>query len=62
MGIISSAWYFGIWDAPENCLSAAGTYTSVNGALDMARDLIWEIPDDYENDIQAAKEPLLFDF
>ena len=148
MGIISSAWHFGIWDAPEcetstvieklsaqigfevsfieengnytadelingdgnfggwefclmtaeNCLSASGTYTSVNEALDAARDLIREIPDDYENyqnlkeyytkvaayaayfenvtgsyndlieaiteyedDIKAAKEPLLFD-
>lgn len=148
MGIISSAWHFGIWDAPEcetstvieklsaqigfevsfieengnytadelingdgnfggwefclmtaeNCLSASGTYTSVNEALDAARDLIREIPDDYENyqnlkeyytkvasyaayfenvtgsyndlieaiteyedDIKAAKAPLLFD-
>lgn len=99
MRIISSAWHFGIWDAPEcetstvieklsaqigfevsfveengnytadelingdgnfggwefclmtaeNCLSASGTYTSVNEALDMARDLIREIPDDYAN-------------
>lgn len=99
MEVISSAWHFGIWDAPdcesstvieklsaqigfevsfieengnytadelingngnfggwefclmtaENCLSAAGTYTSVNEALDMARDLIREIPNDYAN-------------
>lgn len=149
MGIISSAWHFGIWDAPgcenstvieqlsaqigfevsfieengnydadtlingdgnfggwefclmtaENCLSAAGTYTSVDYALDAARDLIREIPEDYanyqnlknyytkvaayaayfenvsgsyndlietineyESNIQEAKEPLLFDF
>lgn len=149
MGIISSAWHFGIWDAPEcetdtvierlsaqigfdvsfieenggytadtlvngdgdfggwefclmtaeNCLSAIGAYTSVNETLDAARDLIRELPDDYanyqylkdyytkvaayaayfenvsgsyndmveavdeyESKIQAAKEPLLFDF
>lgn len=99
MGIISSAWHFGIWDAPgcetnvvmerlsaqigfdvsfieenggytadelvhgngdfggwefclmtaENCLSAIEAYTSVNKALDAARDLIREIPDDYAN-------------
>lgn len=149
MEIISVAWHFGIWDAPEcetdvvmerlsaqigfdvsfmeenggctaneliygdenfsgwefclmaaeNCLSAAGAYTSVNEALDTARDLIREIPDghanyqylkdyytkvaayaayfenvsgsyndlkkaitEHESNIQAAKEPLLFDF
>ncbi|MDE6662194.1 MAG: hypothetical protein K2K46_02515 [Lachnospiraceae bacterium] len=105
MGIISSAWHFGIWDAPEcerstvieklsaqigfevsfieengnydadtlingdgnfggwefclmtaeNCLSAAGTYTSVNDALNTARDLIREIPEDYAN-YQNLKE------
>lgn len=99
MGIISSAWHFGIWDAPEcgidtvmerlsaqigfdvsfveenggytaeelvngdgdfsgwefcvmtaeNCLYAAGTYTSVNEALDTARNLIRELPDNYAN-------------
>lgn len=99
MGVISAAWYFGIWDAPEcdtdsvieclsaqigfdvsfieenggyradelvngdgnfdgwefclmtaeNCLSAAGAYTSVNETLDAARDLIRELSDDYEN-------------
>lgn len=149
MGIISAAWHFGIWDAPEcktdvvmerlsvqigcdvsfieenggytadelvngngdfaswefclmtaeNCLSAVGAYTSVNETLDAARDLIRELSDDYanyqylkdyytkvaayaayfenvsgsyndmveaidkyENNIQTAKEPLLFDF
>lgn len=149
MGIISAAWHFGIWDAPEceadvvmerlsvqigfdvsfieenggytadelingdgnfdgwefclmtaeNCLYASGVYTSVNEALDMARDLIRKLPVDYtnyqylknyytkvaayaayfenvsgsyndlteaiaeyESNIQAAKEPLLFDF
>lgn len=149
MGIISAAWYFGIWDAPEceadvvmerlaaqigfeisfieenggytadelvngdgnfdgwefclttaeNCLSAIGTYASIDEALNTARDLIRKIPDDYadyqnlkdyyttvaaytayfknisgsyndlieaitkhEDDIQKAKEPLLFDF
>ena len=99
MGVISAAWYFGIWDAPEcdtdsvieclsvqigfdvsfieensdytadelvngdgnfdgwefclmtaeNCLSAAGAYTSVNETLDAARDLIRELPDNYAN-------------
>lgn len=99
MGIISAAWHFGIWDAPEcdtdlvmerlstqigfdvsfieenggcsadelvngdrnsdgwefclmtaeNCVSAAGAYTSVNEALDAARDLIRQISDDYVN-------------
>lgn len=149
MGIISAAWHFGIWDAPEcetdvvmerlsaqigcdvsfieenggytadelvngnedfggwefclmaaeNCLSAVGAFTSVNETLDAARDLIRELSDDYtnyqylkdyytkvvayaeyfenvsgsyndmveaidkyENNIQTAKEPLLFDF
>lgn len=149
MSIISAAWHFGIWDAPEcdldavmeelsarigfevsfieenggytadelvngdgtydgwefclmtaeNCLSAAEAYASVNEALDTARDMIRELPNDYvnyqglrdyytkvaayasyfedvtgsyndlteamsdyENDIQSAKEPLLFDF
>lgn len=105
MGIISSAWHLGIWDAPEcetstvieklsaqigfevsfieengnytadelvngdgnfggwefclmtaeNCLSASGTYTSVNDALDAARDLIREIPEDYAN-YQSLKD------
>ncbi len=99
MGVISAAWHFGIWDAPEcdadsvmerlssqigfdvsfieknggysadelvngdgnfdgwelclmtaeNCVSAAGAYTSVSEALDTARDLIRQIPDDYVN-------------
>ena len=99
MGIISAAWHFGIWDAPEcetnivierlsaqigfdvsfikknggytadelvngdgnfdgwefclmtaeNCLAADGSYTSVNDSLDSARDLIREIPTDYEH-------------
>ena len=99
MSIVSAAWHFGIWDAPEcevgtvmerlstqigfdvsfveenggyiadelvngdgnfdgwefclmtaeNCLSATGVYASVNEALDAARDLIREIPDDYTN-------------
>lgn len=149
MSIISAAWYFGIWVAPEcgadtvmdrlsaqigfevsfiegnggytaaelingdgeldgwefclmtaeNCLSATGTYISVGKALETARDLIRELPDNYtsyqylkdyytkvavyaayfenvsgsyndmtetitecESNIQAAKEPLLFDF
>lgn len=149
MGIISAAWHFGIWDAPEcgtdtvverlaaqigfdvsfvekngrhtadelvngdgdfggwefclitaeNCLSAIGAYASVDETLNAARDLIRKIPDDYanyqnlkdyytkvaayavyfenisgsyndlteaitkyEDDIQKAKEPLLFDF
>lgn len=149
MGIISAAWHFGIWDAPEcetdvvmerlaaqigfevsfieenggytadelvngngnfdgwefclttaeNCLSVIGAYASVDEALNTARDLIRKIPDDYagyqklkdyytkvaaytayfenvsgsyndlieaitkyEDDIQKAKEPLLFDF
>lgn len=149
MGIISAAWHFGIWDAPEcetdvvmerlaaqigfevsfieengghtadelvngdgdfdgwefclttaeNCLSAVGAYVSVDEALNTARDLIRKLPDShanyqelkdyytkvaayaayfenisgsyndlteaitkYEDDIQKAKEPLLFDF
>lgn len=96
MQIISTAWHFGIWEAPEcttdvvmehlsartgfdvsfieehggytadelvsgdgnfanwefclttaeNCLSAAGVYSSVNESLDAAKDLIRKIPDD----------------
>lgn len=41
-------WEFCLMTA-ENCLSAAGVYTSVNEALETARDLIRKIPDDYAN-------------
>lgn len=97
MSIISAAWHFGIWDAPEcgvdivmerlstqtgfevsfieenggctadelvngdgtyggwefclmtaeNCLSAIGVYDSISESLDMARNMIRELPDDY---------------
>lgn len=44
---------FGGWEfclmTAENCLSAVGAYTSVNETLDVARDLIRELSDDYAN-------------
>ena len=40
-----SGWEFCLMTA-ENCLSSSGAYTSVNVALDTARDLIRQIPND----------------
>lgn len=47
-------WEFCLMTA-ENCLSAAGTYTSVNEALDTARELIREIPENDSN-YQSLKD------